>query len=545
MFLMHSGNPVIPTADPNFATIDQHLTDFFTYHTQDYHWLLDEYNWKAIAAGYYMDLEAEKTSAHIPGFGATPNCHMRLKNIAESVNTYDTAGITRGDAGIGAFTGYHNRTTRALKDIRAGQELYVDYGPAWFLSRESYMGLVPLAKNYPVATKFLEQFRSNDALKSLMFTMEMGKPMLEFWDLIINFPYKSRSQSALPKNLTAAIKAAKEGIYESELWQSTRSLEELERSGKCLDNIRYAKSSIPSAGREGGLVAPAPLLHVPDRGILKMFADKVDPRTGEEYRDISKPAGQQLLLNYCFGHGSSSMLLCPYGHETAYINHDSRSPNTKIIWSTDAMYHNATLLEQPVEYFDNIWSSVVGFDYIALRDIKEGEEITIDYGSEWEEAWNEHVQNWVPPEGHKQFVPPQDLNADKSSPLRTFAEDKTMYSDHIDLYCLFSSESILDGKDEWDEDELDANDHKVHRILERRMVHEEGEPEYYVYDLELLVPIEDESEKMAVYAVKNVPREAISFYYKQYHSDMFVKGAFRHEMMIPNHMFPRAWRNID
>jgi hypothetical protein len=214
-------------------------------------------------------------------------------------------------------------------------------------------GLVPLAKNYPVATKFLEQFRSNDALKSLMFTMEMEKPMLEFWDLIINFPYKSRSLSALPKNLTAAIKAAKEGIYESELWQSTRSLEELERSGKCLDNIRYAKSSIPSAGRgafaarfipgklmyvilavysvgyfnsqlccfvkEGGLVAPAPLLHVPDRGILKMFADKVDPRTGEEYRDISKPAGQQLLLNYCFGHSSSSMLLCPYGHETGKL----------------------------------------------------------------------------------------------------------------------------------------------------------------------------------------------------------------------------------
>lgn len=108
---------------------------------EDYHWLLDEYNWKAIAAGYFMDLEAEKTSAHITGFGAMPNCHMRLKNIAESVNTYDTAGITRGDPGIGAFTGYHNRTTRALKDIRAGQELYVDYGPAWFLSRESYMVL--------------------------------------------------------------------------------------------------------------------------------------------------------------------------------------------------------------------------------------------------------------------------------------------------------------------------------------------------------------------------------------------------------------------
>lgn len=82
-----------------------------------------------------------------------------------------------------------------------------------------------------------------------MFTGEMKKAMRDFWELIINFPYKSRSQSALPKNLPAAIKAAIEGIYESEMWQSTRSLEELERSGKCLDNIRNGKSSIPSAGR--------------------------------------------------------------------------------------------------------------------------------------------------------------------------------------------------------------------------------------------------------------------------------------------------------
>jgi hypothetical protein len=131
----HSGDPAIPIVDLDFHNDGSASKE-------DYHWLLDEYNWKAIAAGYFMDLEAEKTSAHITGFGAMPNCHMRLKNIAESVNTYDTAGITRGDPGIGAFTGYHNRTTRALKDIRAGQELYVDYGPAWFLSRESYMVLI-------------------------------------------------------------------------------------------------------------------------------------------------------------------------------------------------------------------------------------------------------------------------------------------------------------------------------------------------------------------------------------------------------------------
>lgn len=240
--LVSSGDPAIPITD-----IDFHNDGSAS--SEDYHWLLDEYNWKASAAGYFMDLEAETTSAHISGFGAMPNCHMRLKNIAESMNVYDTANVTRGDPGIGAFTAYHNRRTVALKHIAAGQELFVDYGPNWFLTRESYMGLVPLAKDYPIATEFLDKFNSKNFLQTLLFTPEMNKIMSDLWEMVVYFPYTSRPQSALPKDLLALPKAVKEGIYQSELWQSTRSLQDLERDGKCLDNIKYGNSSIPNAGR--------------------------------------------------------------------------------------------------------------------------------------------------------------------------------------------------------------------------------------------------------------------------------------------------------
>lgn len=240
--LMSSGDPAIPITDLDFHNDGSASSE-------DYHWLLDEYNWKASAAGYFMDLEAEITSAHISGFGAMPNCHMRLKNIAESMNVYDTANVTRGDPGIGAFTAYHNRTTIALKHIAAGQELFVDYGPNWFLTRESYMGLVPLANDYPIATKFLDKFKPKSLLRTLLFTPEMSNIMSDFWELVVYSPYKSRPQSALPKDLLALQKAVEEGIYESELWQSTRSLQDLERDGKCLDNIKYGNSSIPNAGR--------------------------------------------------------------------------------------------------------------------------------------------------------------------------------------------------------------------------------------------------------------------------------------------------------
>lgn len=295
---------------------------------------------------------------------------------------------------------------------------------------------------------------------------------------------------------------------------------------------------------EGSLVAPAPLLHIPDRDVLNMYADKIDPFTHEEYRDSSKLIGRQLLLNYCFGHRSSSMLLCPYGFQTAFINHNGTSPNAKIIWSTDSMYHNSSFLEQPVKHFDNLWNPVLGFDYVALRDIQEGEEITINYGAQWEQAWTSHLQSWVPPKGYERFIPPQELNADRTSPLRTYHEDKTMYTDHIDLYCEFSNNSIEKKKRVWDEEEFNTNDHKVYRILERTKIHEEGEPDYYLYNVDLLVEIDGDVEQFMLYTVTNVPRDAISFYYKHYHSDMFVKGAFRHEMMIPDDIFPSAWQNL-
>jgi SET domain-containing protein len=37
------------------------------------------------------------------------------------------------------------------------------------------------------------------------------------------------------------------------------------------------------------------------------------------------------------------------------------------------------------------------FEFVALRDIQEGEEILINYGQEWQDAWDAHVAKWTPP----------------------------------------------------------------------------------------------------------------------------------------------------
>ena len=40
-------------------------------------------------------------------------------------------------------------------------------------------------------------------------------------------------------------------------------------------------------------------------------------------------------------------------------------------------------------------------EYIALRNIKQGEEIVMDYGPTWEKAWYNHIQTWKPIKNNK------------------------------------------------------------------------------------------------------------------------------------------------
>ena len=62
---------------------------------------------------------------------AAPNCHFRLLNVEEHKATYDTADVDRYTSpGAGAFTPWFNRSSTAARDIEAGSELYVDYGPS-------------------------------------------------------------------------------------------------------------------------------------------------------------------------------------------------------------------------------------------------------------------------------------------------------------------------------------------------------------------------------------------------------------------------------
>ena len=94
----------------------------------------------------------------------------------------------------------------------------------------------------------------------------------------------------------------------------------------------------------------------------------------------------ELIVNYCYSHDETTMLLCPVTN-AMFINHCSdrfpdrcrrdkrKGPNAKLEWATDA-----TTTKSLTESFDEIEQSIyerkVSFSIIATRDIDEGEEVS-------------------------------------------------------------------------------------------------------------------------------------------------------------------------
>ena len=77
-----------------------------------------------------------------------------------------------------------------------------------------------------------------------------------------------------------------------------------------------------------------------------------------------------------------------------YINHNQTKANVKIQWAKNgSMFHSdESFTTRPEDLA--VSDAKVFFDYVAIRDISEGEELFLDYGNAWEHKWNEFVRNW-------------------------------------------------------------------------------------------------------------------------------------------------------
>ena len=213
----------------------------------------------------------------------------------------------------------------------------------------------------------------------------------DLWELIKTFPYPTRERQALPDDHKDAIRAIHGDIQIIEKENSIRDMKYLKENGKCVDNIVPGMSKIPHAGRgafatrfipKGGLVHPAPVVHITDKSAVNMYNETIGNTTGKMVRDEKVGVVQkQIIYNYMFGHPNSTVLLFPYSSNAAYINHHATEYNAELRWAKDfSFFHHEDWLEKDVEFLENQWTSGLMLEFIALRDIQVGEEVR-DYVS--------------------------------------------------------------------------------------------------------------------------------------------------------------------
>jgi hypothetical protein len=305
-------------------------------------------------------------------------------------------------------------------------------------------------------------------------------------------------------------------------------------NGMCIDNIKIQQAVDPQMGRgafasrrlaKGQLVAPAPLQSFPSR---KAFARQ-------------KP--EALFVNYCFQPRGTDILLFPYGPGVNLINHSSQKTNVELRWSTNPYHHKEWLTVELDDYFKLDKPGGIILEVVATRDIAEGEELFLDYGSEWEQAWDQHAENWKPVDGADRYIYPEEM--DNTEPVRTVEEQKNRpYPENLANTCFTPNWERDFGVMRWKQPDFDWPEGNVNCHILKREKNAKGDDEYEVslnfdsYDY----TFDPKTPRKKLYIDTHVPRSAIGWVEKAYTSDLHLKNAFRHTIPLPEHLVPPLWK---
>jgi hypothetical protein len=226
-----------------------------------------------------------------------------------------------------------------------------------------------------------------------------------------------------------------------------------------------------------------------------------------------------------------------------FVNHNQTQANVRIQWSSSERgNHMPDLLERDVSHLDEDKKAKLAMDMIALREIQPDEEIFLDYGDEWEAAWQEHVKNWEPVAGADDYLSAADLMNDHSLILPTVF-DLIEHPRTVQSWCNTAFYGHWWKKD--------AENGKLQDILRRGTGFTRGISDFMECDI--VRHRTDEAGNVLYTAVQqelgshskmvDVPRQAFRYTDTPLSTDMHLRNAFRHDIRIPDDVFPRAWRN--
>lgn len=505
-----------------------------------------------------------------------PNHHCILNSLTHRYPTpaYDDSLVNRtADPGTGAFSYSMGREFFAKRDLKAGSEIFLNYGYCERGDGENHgwTAMIPMMEDYEEAALISWAFLQIPSHINVDIKAPKGTS-----DLVAGLLPQSTSQLRAivgsseidgPKDL--------EPLLAKHIGSTPRTPDWIRSNGMCLENLIARKSQLPHAGqggfaqyriRKGEIVVPTPLLHIDDSEVLGIFDDD------------GNRTGTQLLMNYCFGHPNSSMLLCP---ETSalLINHCSerkkqcgpKGPNVGYRWSTGWEPRSDQWRKMTVDEITQQTGRGLSMEIFALRDIKPGEEAYLDYGVEWEDAWQEHVKNWKPPPARdtQPYLTAKKANEQKE-PLKLLVTGdlRKEYEDHPYLFtgCQYwktdadkdemyyeKNPSWVDMKDEEilhnyaDDGSQYQGDYTTHSDQSHwpcTVIRQEENGSYTVRihqaDWRSRLPWD---KNHLPRLLTNFPRQSIHYFVKPYASDQHLPGVFRHPIGIRDDIFPAQWKN--
>ena len=430
------------------------------------------------------------------------------------------------------------------------------------------MGPIPLFEDLNIASSVLEKYTSlQERLQSRFVKDDFGAIIAtDIWTTFVRNSVYNDSRVLIgafhhndPNELRLLQTKFKCNVTAARIDESKRDLDWLRTHGTCGDHIVAKPSTIKQAAMggfatrflpNGTIVAQLPMIHITNRSRFNTYGLSKN-RDGQYVPYNSTVIGKQLLLNYCYGHAESSLLLCPYGPMNSYVNHNQTLANVRLRWGrSESGNHMPSLLQSSILNLESDATAKLAMELVAIRDIEEGEELFLDYGDEWETAWQKHVANWQPVPEAESYVSAALLQADNVTRLRTIFEEieHQKYPDALQMKCDTAVTSYPESTIERFYD--GTLDHFLWKtdlpwwpctILRYRLDEKTGD---YLYTVRLVGLDEDGETETSSALVDDVPRLAIHFVDKPFTSDQHLPNAFRHDIRIPDNIFPVAWRNV-
>lgn len=531
--------------------------------------------WSADSTGGKNEGDESISAVGGPAFSSTG--HVGLTNAViyqpSVLLRTDTDLLTKYDEltspGRGAFSTYHNLTVLAVDTIGPGMEIFLDFGAEYSKHDDPTIPNMDDYRKMDEGMKKMVEFFNKHAER---IGEKASEEVYEFIkEDVLELVAEKRAPAAralLPESyegLQEIIDMGGSALYDNP--EVVRDVDWLRTNGYCQDTLVVGVSTIEHAGRgafaarsmkRGEVVGALPLVPLlQGKSALTIPPDKA---MGE------KETTYQLVYNYMLEHPQSSALFYPAGAVTNYINHGGKSnANVKMIWSTKEWSHVKDARETRLENLGQFGPIDMIVELVATRPINKGEEILLDYGDDWEAAWNDHVSKWKKVTKNASFsksaMTLNEIHHSTDKPPQPFPVDgkEADAGSNVELKChiLYDDEKIERIRNK------DGSRTKVYPWIphpvkgETRLKTDIAVRSITLIGCDIIDRSGDEQsgykyivqphaeDKGSGYYVKNVPHYAIRYVDKPYTNPQHETISFRHTIKFPDEIFPNAWRDLD